>query len=102
MTVIWKFPLNPIEATDDGTGRVVTTLPYGARVLSAQPDNKTGVVTVWALCDPEEKRRETRTFLIHPTGNWFVQDASWEFIATCQVGPFVWHVAELLGEKNEV
>lgn len=96
MNIIWKFPLDPVEAVPgEDYGQAKVQMPASAEVLSTQTDNKTGVPTIWALCDPDEPK-VTRTFIVHPTGVRFTKRGDWKYIGTCQVGWLVWHIAELL------
>lgn len=91
--VFYKYPLDPIEITDEEYGKVELRMGAGARIVSVQSDNKTHVPTIWALCVPDEEL-VTRTFLVHPTGSKFDMPGDWTYIGTVQTGPFVWHIAE--------
>lgn len=85
---IWKFPM-PI------TDIIKVNMPVGSNILTAQVDQKTGKLCVWATVDPTAPMKE-EIFEIHGTGNpielsW---DYSRQYISTFQIarGEFVGHL----------
>ena len=64
----------------------------GAKVLSAQMQGEDPVM--WALVDTS-KPMETRHFRWYATGEAFNQDDAGGFVATVQMGQFVFHLFEV-------
>lgn len=61
MSVIWKFPLQPLLKQD-------LELPAGADILSAQWQASSKTICLWAACHPDEWRRVKWTIWCVPTG----------------------------------
>lgn len=81
MRTIWKFPL---EVTDHQS----IEMPANAKVLSVA--DQAGVLTIWALVDPEAER-ELRHVWVFGTGHPVTVSGA-TFRGSVQQGPFVWHV----------
>jgi hypothetical protein len=77
---IWKYII--------GNGPI--SMPKGADILDVQCQD--GSIALWALIDPAEPR-EDRTFKVIGTG-WTFDNPGHYYIATVQVGSFVWHIFE--------
>jgi hypothetical protein len=65
-------------------------MPKGAHVLSIQEQN--GQICIWASVNPTAEH-ETRRFFIVGTGD-YIPETIGAFLATVQVGAYVWHVFE--------
>jgi hypothetical protein len=83
MAAIWKFM---ISATINPS----VTMPKGAHVLSIQEQN--GQICIWASVNPRAEP-EPRRFFVAGTG-FDIPEAAGAFLATVQVGAYVWHVFE--------
>lgn len=83
MKAVWKFPL---EISD--TQNVF--MPPGAEILTAQM--QADELCLWAVVTPGPMT-ERRTIEIVGTGNP-MPEAERRYIATVQMGAFVWHVFE--------
>ena len=92
MRQIWKYivyvtaPPQPLQ------------MPVGARILHVDSQRPTGdAVTFWAEVDPQAER-ETRTFMVFPTG--FDIDEGVEYVGTAMPIPeLVWHLYEVAPER---
>ena len=85
MKVIYKYVLESKEIQE-------IEIPYNALILSCQFQNNE--LCIWANVDPEEKKGKLK-ILILGTGNPIPEEylnGCYEFLATVQVGIFVWHV----------
>jgi hypothetical protein len=83
---IWKFPLKGPHDYNE------IEMPKGAEILTAQVQNKT--ICLWAMVDPEAPK-ETRMIEIAGTGTTIIDpDGPRKYIATVQVGPYVFHLFE--------
>lgn len=71
---------------------VVLTVPAGSDLLDAQLQND--IPCLWFQVDPNEISNEEKTFHIVGTGQNFDHEGNWEYCATFQQGPFVWHLFE--------
>lgn len=87
---IWKYEI-PFE--DNFTVK----MPMDSQILSAQIQETSGLLCIWALVQPEN-RTEKRTFELIGTGHPIPSDdlAKRNYIATCQCnrGELVVHVFE--------
>lgn len=83
MRTIWKYTL------PDGYGTL--NVPEGghARHFAMQGS----VPTVWVEVD-DSKPPQPRTFFVIGTGHEIKSPAA--YVGTCQGGPFVWHLYEVL------
>ena len=88
MKTIWKFPLESQEYSE-------IEMPHGAEVLAAQVQNKT--ICLWATVDPEAPK-QPRMFQICGTGISMLEHVERNYIATVQIGPYVFHIFEVLGD----
>lgn len=86
MSVIWKFPLRL-----SGGEQLVRTMPTGAKPVRLAMQN--GVPTLWCLCD-EKAAQTDRRFVVVGTGHPVPED--YEYIGTCDDGPYVWHAFEVV------
>jgi len=87
MTTIWKYEL---EITDEQ----VIEIPRLSTILSVA--NQGGKLCLWVEVDPSQ-RTVARHFLIVGTGHPITVDANLRrFIGSVLIGPFVWHVFEML------
>lgn len=87
MRKIYKYPLITL-------GRNTLVMPKGAKVVhvEAQENGARGLglePCLWALVDPM-KPGETVTFNVVGTGHAIPDDC--QYVGTCQIPPFVWHV----------
>lgn len=88
MTTIYKYPL----ILED---RQVVLMPRAAQILSAQMQGRT--LCLWALVDTAQDMKP-RQIEILGTGTVSAPDKPTEerhFIATVQMGQFVWHLFEI-------
>jgi hypothetical protein len=85
MKTIWNYPL---EVTDLQTLKI----PQGAQILSAQIQS--GQLMLWALVDTSNPCEKVKIEVVG-TGNP-IADACRKYISTVQMGPFVWHVFQLV------
>lgn len=83
---IWKFVL-------EITSRQWVPMPRGAVVISAA--NQDGSLCIWAMVNPDHPT-VGREFNVIGTGNKVDADVERVFIDTVLIGPFVWHVFELV------
>ena len=83
---IWKWDL---QVTDLQTVNV----PIGAKLLTVQTQNS--LPRLWALCNEQAPPR-TRRIAMYGTGNT-IESYPGTYIATFQVGEFVFHVFEVTG-----
>jgi hypothetical protein len=67
-------------------------VPVGALHLDIQFQH--GYLTVWYVCDPNEKRLKEVRFLIIGTGRDVSEDLTsrWHHIKTLQHEDYVWHI----------
>jgi hypothetical protein len=91
ITSVHKYELS------DSVNQTLVNMPAGAEILRLAVQR--GVPTIWARVDPDADR-VTRTFQIFGTGNPIPPAA--KYVGTFDVGPFVWHVFELLTDDQEV
>ena len=93
MQAIWKFPF-------DVNDRVDLELPANARILTARADGEAGIghANLWAIVDPSETERVTRTLRVYGTGHPFDLEGRGTYIATMFDSELVWHVFEDLGQ----
>lgn len=70
-------------------------LPKGAKVLTGA--DQRGTICIWAEVDTDnDPDPEERTFAIYGTGHPMKEGVSHNFITTFFVGPFVWHLYEVI------
>lgn len=91
---IWKYKLTPKL----GSSVVELFLPLGATPLHV--GNQSGVLTMWAMVNTDEKTMRKRRFEIVGTGNR-VPEGPYNYIGTIQrLGDhgfeFVFHIFELI------
>lgn len=91
MKKIWKYSLH-LDLESE-----FIEMPKGAEILSAQ--NQNGTVCIWVLVDPLAPK-EKREIAVWGTGHKIWRDSNLQFIGTVQVEPFVWHVFEILADKQ--
>jgi hypothetical protein len=83
MLTIWKYQLLGISQDVE--------MPEGAKILGLQEQN--GKLTMWALVNPDAYRSRHARYHVVGTGNFLQDDfACYEYIGTCQVRAYVWHV----------
>jgi len=83
MKTIYKYPIHEF-----GTQTIV--MPVGAQILDVQMQN--GNPQIWAMVE-EPKEVENREFTLVGTGSPIMEE-DLTYIATFQVGVFVWHLFE--------
>lgn len=90
---VWKFRL--VFGRSDDVARV--DMPVGARVLMVGQQD--GDTCLWAEVNPATKRTEPRVFRMFGTGHEIKGDMgmSYEWVASWQEPPFVWHLYEHKG-----
>lgn len=86
MKTIYKYNL---ELGDDTQS---LSLPKGAKILTVQIQGN--YLCLWALVDKEAEEYESRTILICDTCHDAGECTAEHYIATVQVGIFVWHIFE--------
>jgi hypothetical protein len=79
--VIYKYPLAIV-------GRQSVEMPRGAEILCVQ--EQFGMAKVWASVDPASPP-ELREFHMVGTGHPFPSDDQPPYLATVQIGVYVWH-----------
>lgn len=93
---LWRFALQLVD-------HQVLRLPYGTAIMSAQYQDRTSAVCIWAWVDPEETRNEPRSIRLLATGEP-VSDDLYQlltFIDTVQLpDATVWHVFEDFSENG--
>jgi hypothetical protein len=82
---IYKFII-PLQSTP------FVYMPKGANIVSCQIQDEK--ITVWALCDPNAEKAK-RYFAVVNTGEEF-SNVNLRFIATVQLGAYVYHVHEII------
>jgi hypothetical protein len=82
--MIYKYEI-PVQSTFE------LVLPRPSIILSVQEQN--GKICLWALVDSNTKETEIRRIHIVGTGYKFPL-TSLQFIATVQLGVYVWHIFE--------
>lgn len=89
---VWKYPY------DFTVGEAFAVfMPSGAQILHA--DMQGNIPTIWALVDPEAIK-EPRSFRICGTGHPLPSNRPLLHVGTMQSGAFVWHIFEILEEKE--
>jgi hypothetical protein len=92
---IWKFALAP--------GPNEVKMPSGAKVLTAQTQETSNSVSLWAIVDPDAEL-EARRFVLLPTGLEWQDDGTIEmrYYGTVQFGgsTVVLHVFEGVGSED--
>lgn len=91
ITSVHKYQLS------DYANQTLVNMPAGAEILRLAVQHS--VPTIWARVIPDAER-VTRTFQIFGTGHPIPPGS--KYIGTFDVGPFVWHVFELLPDEQEV
>ena len=89
---IFKYELH-----DDMTNVQTVMMPKDAHILSVQWQSAAPLrpgFRIWALVDENEREFIGRRFVILGTGWDVPTDVQLWFLATVQVGRFVWHVFE--------
>ena len=86
---MWKFPL---RVTDDI--QLVRTMPFGA--IPVRFAMQRGIPTLWCLVN-ERNSMQDRRFVVVGTGRPIPD--SYEYIASCEDGPFVWHAFECFTDQ---
>lgn len=83
--VIWKYKLHLTEFQE-------VSMPQGAKILSVQVQDDQ--ICFWVILKDEAYAKyEEKQFLIVGTGTAMPTDMQgWQYIATVQIRPFVWHV----------
>lgn len=81
---IWKFPFQVSDI-------VTLEMPEGARVIAVQSQGD--VATMWAIVDPDVPKVQ-RVFYVVGTGRPLPTTGEFQYIATFQLPPFVWHIFE--------
>jgi hypothetical protein len=90
MRTIHKFPVS--------FGEAIIKLPVRAKFLHFA--DQAGQLTVWFELDSEVTSQMFRRYQVFPTGGVIPYGAGW--LGTCQQGPFMWHLYELItGDLNE-
>jgi len=89
MITIWKYDF------ETRPGKQVKLMPAGARILSVAEQWER--LTLWALVNTEVAHVE-RVFEIIGTGGVLVDVPSEGYVGTVLIGPYVWHLFELLSE----
>lgn len=56
---------------------------------------------IWALVDPDAKRKEVRRFKVYGTGHGIRENAKHVWTWFDENGPFVWHLFEIKGRGEE-
>lgn len=80
-------------------GNTTLLMPTGAQVLKVAEQH--GSICLWAMVDPGASEQE-RLFTMIGTG-WDLEDEfadKLEYIDTYMSGPFVWHVFEIVADKD--
>jgi hypothetical protein len=83
VAVVYKYPLTLVGNQD-------VSMPVGAKILTAQEQD--GCICLWAEC-PQVENVELREIIIVGTGHDYLP-SELQYIATVQIGAFVWHVYE--------
>lgn len=65
-------------------------MPLGAQILSIQTQNE--IICIWVMVE-EHKPQVQRVFQIVGTGQGFDQNR--KYLATVQLGSYVWHIFEI-------
>ena len=86
MKTIWKYTF---EITD----LFSLDLPRHASILHV--DMQLGRACMWVLVDTSEQKIVRRNFLVAGTGHRLPDDVAWQWVATFQNPPHVWHLFEL-------
>lgn len=83
--VIWKYKLQCCSEQE-------LELPLNAQILCVQVQNENP--HLWVMCDPAEKRKETRVIYTFGTGHKFEELSTRKYIGTFQLqgGKLVFHV----------
>lgn len=94
MKTIWKFPLG------NGDSQRIE-MPKNAAILTVQTQD--GHACIWAIVDIDDgSETEMRTFEIYGTGQPLREDKdiARPYVATIQQPPFVWHIFEVVQERQ--
>lgn len=68
-------------------------MPVVSEILTAQIQE--GSLVLWALVEKSEITT-TRWFKVAGTGHDLPSQENLKYISTCQTGPYVWHIFEVL------
>ena len=90
MRKVWKYPLKMEN------GRQEVMIPQGGKVVHI--DNQNHSPTLWVEVNSMESE-ESRTFCVIGTGQGV--PTYWDYVGTCLIPPFVWHVYEWKGYDDE-
>jgi hypothetical protein len=87
MKQIYKYKLENIDEQS-------VEMPAGAKILTVQVQY--GNPVIWAICDTEAEKTETRVFRIYGTGHDIDESVSDTYIGSYQLysGQFVGHLFE--------
>ena len=85
MVTIWKYEIYVVVAVQR------FDMPVGSKVIKVGHQRK-GILTFWALVDPDLREMEVRQFRVLPTGG-FVPD-NCTYLGTCLDSELVWHLFE--------
>lgn len=85
MRCLYKYPV-----------AAVVELPLGAIVRAAGPQGPDNTTYLWAEVDPNTTKTQKRFFQLFATGETIpdLHWARWEWVATWQEPPYVWHLYE--------
>ncbi len=80
-------------------GEFHVSMPKGAQIVHCAKQREN--ICLWAIIDKKEIQHYTRLFLILGTGQQFDQKDfdKMKYIATLDVGIFVWHVFEWINRN---
>jgi hypothetical protein len=87
MKTVWKYSLDMVD-------QQVISMPIAASILCVQTQRE--VICLWALVDPDEKRRANRRIRIAGTGHPIGELEILAYIGTAQLqgGDLAFHVFE--------
>lgn len=86
MKQVWKYSLATFP---EGIAEI--EMPAYAEVVHVGLQDRTP--TIWAVVDPDAKRKELRRFKIYGTGHGIRENA--KHVGTWFQGPYVWHLFEI-------
>ncbi len=86
MNAVWKYQLRTISESQ------ALEMPNGSILLRV--DVQHGLITLWALVEPNLKPIMRRHFVVIATGQEFLADRA-EYVGTAFIGHFVWHIFEV-------
>lgn len=84
MKQVWKYSLP--------NGSAEIEMPAYAEVVHVGLQND--VLQIWAVVDPDAKRKELRVFHVYGTGHGIRDNA--KHVGTWFDAPFVWHLFEIV------